>query len=282
MGYTILPPDINESGEGFVIKGTAFRYGLLGIKGVGEGAVKAILENRPYTSFDDFREKVKGTPCNAGPIKVLSAVGAFDSMVNRKALDAQLEQEKSGESTTCSHKTSGELNEHNLPCVFDWANEPVELTPKGKPKVRSIPKRCTKACRNYDPKGLVFPEGMYAPSEIMEREMEYLGIWLTFTPFDRIPPEEKDLLYTAEEIESLPPGEYLTACLVNSIGRVKTKANQEDMAIIHATALTSGIEFAMFPKAWAEYGSVVKVNHLGLYLLQKNNRGLSCNVMVAV
>ena len=42
-GVVILPPDVNESAKVFTIVGDKIRYGLLGIKGVGEAALDSIL-----------------------------------------------------------------------------------------------------------------------------------------------------------------------------------------------------------------------------------------------
>src|SRR5262249_31127497 len=43
-GIPVLPPDINESGQNFTGVGGAIRFGLAAIKGVGEAAAQAILE----------------------------------------------------------------------------------------------------------------------------------------------------------------------------------------------------------------------------------------------
>ena len=53
MGIPILPPDINESGHEFVATAKGIRFAMSGIKGVGEGVVEAILEER--TKMGAFR-----------------------------------------------------------------------------------------------------------------------------------------------------------------------------------------------------------------------------------
>jgi DNA polymerase-3 subunit alpha len=284
-GYRVLPPDINESTETFVTSGTSIRYGLGNIKGVGEKAVASILAQRPYTSFEDFREKmasVPRNPCNAGPIKVLAAVGAFDGLVvSRRALEAQLAQESSGTDAICVDHVA-ELNSYGLPCVFDWDNEPVELTKTGKPKARTIPKKCWKACRNYRPRGLDLPDIPYTPDEIMQRELDYLGVWLTYTPFDRISEDIRQELYVAEEIETGLPGYYNTAGLITRVSKTKVKATGEAMGIVTFTAFTSNIEVAVFPRAWAEYSGILKPNSLHLLEVRKNDKGMSSAVIVPV
>jgi DNA polymerase-3 subunit alpha len=46
MGIQVLPPDINSSRWPFTVEGDAIRFGLGAVKGVGEGAIEAILEVR--------------------------------------------------------------------------------------------------------------------------------------------------------------------------------------------------------------------------------------------
>ena len=57
MGLSLLPPDVNESGEGFTPIENTVRYGLTAIKGMGTTSVQAMVEARrtgPFTSIYDF------------------------------------------------------------------------------------------------------------------------------------------------------------------------------------------------------------------------------------
>jgi len=285
-GYKVLPPDINESAESFTTEGIAIRYGLGNIKGVGEKAVEGILANRPYASFEEFAAKMAAIPrkpCNAGPIKVLAAVGAFDALVpSRRALEVQLAQERAKEDQVCVDHNP-ERDNHGLPCNYDWESEPIELNKRGKPIAKTIPKKCWKACRHYRARGLDLPTEPYTRPEVMQRELEHLGFWLTFTPFDIIPREERDQLYVAEEIETGPAGDYYnTAGLITNIRKTKVKATGDQMAILTMTAFTSSIDVAVFPRAWASYSGILRVNQLVLLEIRKNEKGLSSTVIVPV
>src|SRR5699024_1951044 len=58
-GLTVLPPDINESDLGFTVVDGAIRFGLGAIKGLGEGPIEEIVNERnkePFTSLFDFCE----------------------------------------------------------------------------------------------------------------------------------------------------------------------------------------------------------------------------------
>ena len=46
MGIEVLPPDINESGKKFTVRNGKIRFGLLGVKNLGEGAIDAIIDAR--------------------------------------------------------------------------------------------------------------------------------------------------------------------------------------------------------------------------------------------
>ena len=83
MGIKVLGPDVNESRRKFSSNAAGnVRFGLAGIKGVGEGAVDAIIEERtkngPYTSIFDFVERVNLTSCNRKAIECMANAGAFD------------------------------------------------------------------------------------------------------------------------------------------------------------------------------------------------------------
>src|SRR6185295_10379931 len=46
MGIRVLPPDVNESNYPFTVVGNTIRFGLGGVKGVGEGAIEVVLAAR--------------------------------------------------------------------------------------------------------------------------------------------------------------------------------------------------------------------------------------------
>ncbi|SNZ13346.1 DNA polymerase III subunit alpha [Hydrogenobacter hydrogenophilus] len=81
MGFTILPPDINESQVDFTIVGRGkIRFGLARIKGVGEDTAKSIVECRKkkWNSLSDFLRSVDQRKVNKKVIEALIKAGAFD------------------------------------------------------------------------------------------------------------------------------------------------------------------------------------------------------------
>ena len=97
MGVKVLGPDVNESFYKFAVnKEGEVRFGLGAIKGVGEGAVKAIVEERKengnYKDFSDFVSRVDLRSANKRTLESLAYSGGFDSFeINRSQY---FEQEK--------------------------------------------------------------------------------------------------------------------------------------------------------------------------------------------
>jgi DNA polymerase-3 subunit alpha len=95
-GFRILHPDINTSKESFSVveeinergeREKVIRVGLDGIKNVGGEALKKIIEGRPYSSYQDFINKVDTSKVNKRVLHSLISVGCFDDLgINRSSL----------------------------------------------------------------------------------------------------------------------------------------------------------------------------------------------------
>ena len=89
LGIKTLGPDVNESHEKF---GTnqhgEIRFGLSGIKGMGEAAAISIISERekngPYTGIFDFAQRVNFSNVNRKAFESLVLSGAFDSFGMRR------------------------------------------------------------------------------------------------------------------------------------------------------------------------------------------------------
>ncbi|MGB9856940.1 MAG: DNA polymerase III subunit alpha [Dictyoglomaceae bacterium] len=84
MGIKILPPDVNESMVGFTVTSEGIRFGLSGIKNVGENVAKAIVEERErngkFSSFLDFARRLDTKVVNKRALESLIKAGAFDGL----------------------------------------------------------------------------------------------------------------------------------------------------------------------------------------------------------
>lgn len=87
-GIKIYPPNINKSEITFSPDATnnIIRYGMSGITKIGEDLIYSIIENRPYTSIEDFLSKVK---INKAQMITLIKSGAFDDFGERTKLMRQ-------------------------------------------------------------------------------------------------------------------------------------------------------------------------------------------------
>jgi DNA polymerase-3 subunit alpha len=83
MGIDCFGPDVNESKKGFSVnKKGHIRFGLGGLKGVGEAAVESIIEERekngPYVSIYDMIKRVNQRTVNKKTLESLVYAGGFD------------------------------------------------------------------------------------------------------------------------------------------------------------------------------------------------------------
>jgi DNA polymerase-3 subunit alpha len=88
-GVECLPPDINASHAYFTVENGAVRYALGALKGVGEKAMEALVEERerggPFTSLEDFAARIDPRLLNRRQLESLAAAGAFDSIKPERA-----------------------------------------------------------------------------------------------------------------------------------------------------------------------------------------------------
>ncbi|MEQ8242095.1 DNA polymerase III subunit alpha [Fulvivirga sp.] len=83
LGIKVLGPHINESFKNFAVnKDGEIRFGLAAIKGSGDAAVEAIIEERkangPFKDIFDFAERVNLRTVNKKTFECLAMSGAFD------------------------------------------------------------------------------------------------------------------------------------------------------------------------------------------------------------
>ena len=80
MGIPVLGPDINESGDNFTLTaGGSIRYGLNSVKFVANASVE-LGKLGPYSSMDDFVERVPSRRVNKRAVLAMIKCGVFDSI----------------------------------------------------------------------------------------------------------------------------------------------------------------------------------------------------------
>jgi DNA polymerase-3 subunit alpha len=88
LGVELLPPNIQQGEANFAVKDGKIVFGLLAVKGVGRGAVDAMVRARtekgPFRSFYDFCERVDHKVIPKSALERLIKVGAFDCLGARR------------------------------------------------------------------------------------------------------------------------------------------------------------------------------------------------------
>jgi DNA polymerase III subunit alpha len=253
-GIQVLPPDVNVSGRDFtpvygkevrpepkkkreaarVPEGT-IRFGLCAIRGVGEKAVEAIIEERsargPFSSLYDFCERIDSRQVNRSTIEALIRCGAFASLGAARAqllhvLEGAIEMGQQSQ----QDKRSGQLN------MFAAAASPAAAPPPppALPDVDEFPK-----------------------AELLKFEKELLGFYISSHPLT----EHQSAIErytTASTREAMNCAEGVEVTIGGMIAMVKTRIAKsgrsagQKWAIIALEDLDGKIEGMVFSDAFAE------------------------------
>ncbi len=159
MKINIRPPDINHGLGYFSVEGNDILFALTAVKNVGGGAVDAIVaarkEGGPFADLFDFASRVDLRAVNRRTVEGMIMSGAMDSLEgNRSQLFAAVEMAMAYGAGLQKEKESGQSSLFGGP-------EQVELA---KPK---LPQK--------DP---------WSEMEILTREKESLGYWISGHPLD--------------------------------------------------------------------------------------------------
>ncbi len=115
MGIEVLPPSVTESGMKYDVVNGKIRYGLLGVKNVGENAVEEIIETREkYGAADNifrFIADLQGGAVNKKAMESLIKAGALDCFdVNRAAHLAVYEKLMSSAQNAARNNVEGQIS----------------------------------------------------------------------------------------------------------------------------------------------------------------------------
>lgn len=90
MGITVLPPSVLRSDMNFTVEDGKLRYGLAGIKNVGTGIVKAIIESRKENpnpaDIYEFVDNIDPSELNRKAVESLIKAGAMDDINPNRAV----------------------------------------------------------------------------------------------------------------------------------------------------------------------------------------------------
>jgi len=111
----VLAPDVNRSEVEFGIDGENITFGMGAIKGVGEAALQAIVEERQqngvFRDIFDLTERVDTKSLTKGTLETLVKVGALDSLPGTRAQQAAVvERAVQAAFASQKDKASGQMN----------------------------------------------------------------------------------------------------------------------------------------------------------------------------
>jgi DNA polymerase III subunit alpha len=112
----VLPPDVNHSAYMFeAVEDGVLRYGLGAVKGVGRGAVEAIVEERtrggPYRDLLDFCQRIDSGKLNKRVLEALINAGALDALgPNRASLLLQLPEVMRATEQSARDRAAGQID----------------------------------------------------------------------------------------------------------------------------------------------------------------------------
>jgi DNA polymerase-3 subunit alpha len=135
-GIPVLPPDVNSSGSDFTAVPEGIRFGLAGVRNVGEAVVSAIAAERheagPFTSLQDFCLRVDPKVLNKRTIESLIKAGAFDSTgYTRKHLMRMMDDSVDLAAKRAKDRDLGQVSLFDLDGAADHGFEHTVPAPDG-------------------------------------------------------------------------------------------------------------------------------------------------------
>ena len=243
MGIKVLPPDINY-GEGvFSADKEGIRYGLYAIKSIGRPVVDLILEERrqngPYTTLQNFIERVAGREVNKRAIENLIKSGACDCLDgNRQQMTliygVMMDQLNNDRKKSMAGQVS----------LFDLVSDEEK--------------------KNYE---IAYPDvPEYKKEILLGFEKEVLGIYLSGHPLEEY--EEKwrkniskvtsDFVYEEEtqEIKVKDNEQVIIGGIITERTIKYTKQNRV-MAFLTIEDLLGTVEVVVFPQTYEKYHTLL-------------------------
>ena len=238
LGLTLEPPDINRSAYHFSVPAdNTILYGLGAIKGVGRGAVEALVHDReangPFRNLTEFCRRADHDKVNRRAIEAMVKSGATDGFgETRRGMMAHLEEALRSADQQAKAAAAGQndMFGHETPTVEETQHEPTQLDE--------------------------WQERLF-----LSNEKEALGLYLTGHPFDAV---RHDARHFSDgklvDITSEPPpqtnkgereyGSRREATVAGLIVDVRKRGNRVSVVLDDDTAR---MEISFFSEAFQEF-----------------------------
>ena len=248
LGIRVLPPEVNLCGKDFSVDGESIRFGLAAVKGVGHGAVDAIIELRrtggPFTSVEDYLSRVGGKGVNKKVNESLLKSGAFDTLLEHDGTLASIAVARCKALETVS---GGPAN----PTLSLFGGMDEDLSSE--------------------------ENTLWDETEMLKNEKSALGFYITGSPLRRYSGIlEAMSMRTVSELASSEDGSEVSAAgIVMSIRKVRTRKG-DLMAALGMEDEEGFLELVLFPDTYREKAGIIEKD-MPLYFtgtLEKSDKGL--------
>ena len=235
-GIQILPPDVNESGSTFTVhKGNSIRFGLAGIKSVGEAAVSTIIATRTadgeFKSLVDFCKRVNMRVVNKRVLEGLILCGAMDSFgVKRSQLMAILDRAVELGASYQKDNASGQMG------LFTDENDFSDVNEIALPDLDEMPRAL-----------------------IQQNEKQLIGFYVTGHPLDdyREALKKYTPLYTLMDDDTLYDGKSLQVAGITTSCVIRNTRQGDSMAVLTLEDLTGKMDVLVFPKTYRNFSKEI-------------------------
>ncbi len=260
MGVEVLGPDVSRSDRGFTVENKGVRFGLLALKGIGEGPIGEIVRTRneggPFKSLADFCTRVDPKFVGKGTIETLIKAGAMDSLADGKRhqlLDAVERAMQFGKSERAAKERGmsslfGEMEEVESAFAFALNAKAVEISRK----------------------------------QLLAWEKELIGVYISNHPLAYLSDlfSEHVTHSTAEITEEMDRQKVVVGGTITEARRISTKKG-DTMCVVRLEDMFGSIGVTVFPRTYEETAELwvedtVVVVH-GEVQVRRDEPGLLCN-----
>jgi DNA polymerase-3 subunit alpha len=242
MKINVLGPDVNESYHRFSSDAAGnVRFGLAGIKGVGEAAVKSIIaerkENGKFKDIYDFFERINTQTVNKKTLEGLAVAGALDELSGFHRSKFFAVTADGGSFLEQLMRYGGKVQGEKAGAqqsLFDMFSEGAAIQ---KPLLP------------------VFPD--WSPLETLNKERETIGIYLSSHPLDAYSVVIKQLcnrtLADLQDVSGMANQEFVVAGMVTGVQNLVSQKGKPYGRLKLEDYDGNSYEFTMFDKDYEKY-----------------------------
>lgn len=228
MGIKILPPDVNESLEGFLVKEDSIRFGLGALKSIGTSSIEAILQGReegPFKNSDDFCSRVNLRLVGKKVLENLILSGAFASLGwTRKALMETVESSVEKGLRLQKEASSNQVSLFDLDGTLEVIDETIMTTKEEYPLL-----------------------------DLLKYEKEVIGFYISAHPLEYYPDLlEEPMFVKVEDLEEDLDGKRLPLRGIVSNFKERSTKTGKLMCNFELEDETGNVECLIFPNYYED------------------------------